>query len=297
MCRFSFFRDSVYQKRKYACANALMLLCGIFWAYIIGGLVGAVSSMGSIHSDYVTRIIQANSMLDDFTEKDLPHEIAGTQTSTKASRRVRRFLTSQRDKATKKWFDSHSAPTLSDTYPTLTILSPELQKVCALHLLHGLIEAVPYLSSRYLTPDDQSEVALNCVSLEFSSGEQFSQHPQLGRGILIFKTGFGFATRRLEYGRNRWRKGRANRPFDVYEVLVEDDYYSERHLVYHFIGFTKVLFIPRTVILDILAKNKAAWKCARWRYVLASFVLRSMSGSEKPIQNVEVIQSNINSGF
>ena len=264
-----------------------MLMCGIFWAYIIGKLVEAVSAMGSVAQEYIERMNQANQMVSDFTTKCLPNTVVGTTISTKASKRVRRFITCQRDMATNKWLESHSSPTLTETYPTLSILSPELQKVCSLHLVHTLLETIPYLSSTYLSPEEQAYVALKCVTLEFSTGEQFSEHPDLGRGILICRNGFGFASR---YGGSRnlcWFKGKKNYPIDVNEVLVEDDYNKERHIVFHFVGFTKVLFIPRSVIMDVLEKNQRAWKMsARWRYFQAALILCSLKDPEIPWNDI-----------
>ena len=253
-----------------------MLICGIFWAYIIGSLVEAVGSMGSVTRDYVERMDRANQMLSDFAVKDMPQSITGATTGMKVSKRVRRFITNQRDKTTKKWLDDHSCLTLTETYPTLSVLSPELQRVCALHLVQPHIEKISYLSSKYLSPEEQAEIALKSVTLEFSSGEKFYAHPELGRGIVIVKQGFGFTTRNEATGNFRWRKGLPNTPVDANEVLVEDEYCREKQLVYHFVGFAKVLFIPRSVIMDVLSKNEQAWKrSARWGYFQASYILHS----------------------
>lgn len=226
---------------EYGFANALMLVCGIFWAYIIGNLVEAVTSMGSVTRQYVERMDQANQMVKDFTLEELPNEVTGTTTYSTTSKRVRRFITSQRDKATAKSRASHNGSTLVESYPTLEILSTELQRVCALHLTHSLIETVPYLSSKYLSPEEQAEIALNSVTLQFSSGEQFSEHPELGRGILIFRQGFGFPSRNPASANFSWKRGLSDHPADVNEVLVDDGFQKEKQLVYHFVGFAKVL--------------------------------------------------------
>ena len=80
---------------EYGFANALMLICGIFWAYIIGSLVEAVGSMGSVTREYVERMDRANQMLSDFAVKDMPQSITGATTGMKVSKRVRRFITNQ----------------------------------------------------------------------------------------------------------------------------------------------------------------------------------------------------------
>ena len=55
-----------------------MLVCGIFWAYIIGALVDVVRSAGSINAAYVERMHEANEMMTDFTCKELPQAVTGT---------------------------------------------------------------------------------------------------------------------------------------------------------------------------------------------------------------------------
>jgi hypothetical protein len=255
-----------------------MLLCGIFWAYIIGALVDAVSAMGSLSKEYVDKMDLCNQMVKDFTVGRLPQSVTGSPVEElKVSKRVRRFITESRDKATTKSMDFEFAETLEERYPTLSILSPELKKLCALHLTHTLIETVPYLSSKFLSPEEQAHIAFNSYHMEFCSGEKFQSHPDYGRGILIFRLGFGFTVRKCAGSELRWRKGLTGYPADVDEVLVDDDYYPEWQLIYHFAGFTKVFFIPRTVIMEILEKNPRAWKeCALYRFVAASIVLKSM---------------------
>lgn len=56
---------------EYGFANALMLLCGIFWAYVIGALVDVVQKMGNINQEYIDRMQEANEMVKDFTTKNL----------------------------------------------------------------------------------------------------------------------------------------------------------------------------------------------------------------------------------
>eukprot|EP00956_Cyclotella_meneghiniana_P024715 scaffold50014_cov66-Cyclotella_meneghiniana.AAC.7 len=257
----------------YACF--LMLLCGFFWAYIIGALVDAVSMMGKIEREYVDSMDEANQMVKDFQVKRLPNKITGSSFSekVKVSKRVRRFITEQRDRATTKSMSYETADTLEERYPTLTIVSPELRRMCALHLTHPFIEAVPYLSSKYLSPDEQAYVALNSLNLEFGTGETFKSHKDHGRGILISRGGFFFTVRHSQR-ELRMRKAKTGIPPDMFEVLVEDNLHPERQLTYHFAGFTKVFFIPRSVIMEILANNEQAWKdCARWGYAGAAMIL------------------------
>ncbi|KAL7495293.1 hypothetical protein ACHAWT_006619 [Skeletonema menzelii] len=262
---------------EFAVANCLMLCAGIFWAYVIGSLVDVVAVSSKLQNEYVTRMDEANQLVKNFKDSTLPESVTGSTTGVKASKRVRRFLTNQKDHSTKNWMDEGNSLTLSEEFPTLNLLSPELRRECALHLMHSYLETVPYLSSKYLSANDRAEIALQCRTLEFAAGEHFSSHPELGRGILIFKQGFGFSSRNLTTRSSRWTRALKGHALDVNEVLIEDEYYKEKQLVYHFINFTKVLFVPRSAIMNMLEKNPVAWKeCARWRYFRAALVLESL---------------------
>merc|ERR1740139_174835 len=107
---------------------------------------------------------EANHMVRDFTVKELPDSLAGS-VYEKSSKRVRRFITQQRDVSTKSWGGSNSYK-LTDAYPTLRILSPGLQQTCALHLTHSLLETVPYLSCKFLSPQEQAYIAMQSITLE-----------------------------------------------------------------------------------------------------------------------------------
>ena len=171
--------------------------------------------------------------------------------------------------------------TLEDAYPTLGTLSPELKRLCILHLTHSLLETIPYLSSKYLSPEEQAKVAKQCVILEFSTGEKFCKHPELGRGALIFRKGFGVTSRKVPKKNFKWSKALKDKPIDVEDVLVDDDFCKENQLVYHFVGYTRVLFVPRSAIINVLSSNEKAWKeCGRWRYFMASFILFALKKSE-----------------
>ena len=262
-----------------------MLVCGIFWAYIIGALVDTVSSLGSVNKEYTKRMSEVNQMVGDFIDHTLPSSQSGRFIETKVPSRVRRFITIQRNRTTTLAMPSKSALTLEEKYPSLTVMTPELRKICALHLTHSLIESVPYFSSMYMSPDEQSYIALNSYMMDFSVGEKFRVHDELGRGILVFMQGFGVAARHLPVHllsrEFHCRKSYKNRPIDVSEVLLEDDYYEDAQLFYHFLGFAKVFFIPRDVIMKALEDNDRAWKeCARWNYMSAALVLRSLEARQ-----------------
>mmetsp|Transcript_5639 Transcript_5639/g.14109 ORF Transcript_5639/g.14109 Transcript_5639/m.14109 type:complete len:550 (-) Transcript_5639:868-2517(-) len=260
---------------EFGFANALMLLSGIFWAYIIGNIVEVAQSMGSVNREYLTRMSEANQMMRDFTTKELAESSLTVRTNS--LKRVRHFITSQRDATDKGWLDSNNVCTLYDAYPTLNTLSPELQKVCALHLTQSLLETIPYLSSKNISPEEQAYIALQCRTIEFSTSEKFDSYTDLGRGILIIRRGFAVLSRNGAKKSFVWRENLIDQPMDVDEVLVEDNYFEENRLVHHFVGFSKVLFVPRSAIMSVLEKNEKAWKCARWRYFMASFILYTLS--------------------
>ena len=272
---------------EYICADALMLLCGIFWAYVIGNLVEVVTSMGMIDREYTSRLHNANFMMRDFTSRELPGSITGTVDGKSSVMRIRRFLSDQQKAAKKNnVLLSTNACAFEEEYPTLSILSPELQRLSALYIMHPLLETIPYLSSKYLSPKEQANVALQCITMEFSSSERFVEHPSFGRGILIFRRGFGVASRISSPSPTSIRcmlhEDLIDHCLDVNEVLADDACCKDHHLVYHFVGYTKVLFLPRSVIMTVLERNERAWKeCARWRYFAASLILYSLDYAKK----------------
>mmetsp|Transcript_20730 Transcript_20730/g.46032 ORF Transcript_20730/g.46032 Transcript_20730/m.46032 type:complete len:584 (-) Transcript_20730:831-2582(-) len=261
---------------EYAFANFLMLLCGVFWAYIIGNLVEVVTSMSSKQRAYFARMGEANAMVRDFTTMELPAEVSGT-THTRTSKRVRRFITNQRDLSTLEGGreDGQNACALNEAYPTLDVLSPDLKRICALHLTHDMLETVPYLSSKFLSSNEQAELGLKCFSMEFAKGDRFKAHPELGRGCLIFTRGMAVSTRG-EASTFAFRQDLKGRPINANEVLVEDGCHEKYQMTFEFTGFSKVLFVPRTAILETLARNRRAWAdCGRWKYLSAAVILMS----------------------
>lgn len=266
---------------QYAISNLLMLVCGVFWAYVIGSFVSALASLGSVQNEYQQRLNQANHMIRDFVECDdsiqFP-DASKRDVYNNTPQRVKRFLTRQKDTTTKPWLDETNTPTLIDKYPTLDFLSPGLQSYCALHLLSPLIERVPYLSTRHLSPEDQAEIALRSVNLEFSPGERFTHHSKLGRGIIIFQQGFGIITRDVAHISSSWRRCSPSSCVEFCDVLPENDFCSESEVLFHFVSYSRCLFIPRTVILDILSKNADVWKdSARWFYLQGCMVRKHLS--------------------
>lgn len=264
---------------EYGLANALMLVSGVFWAYIIGNLVEVVQTISEDKKEFANEMNDANNMLRSFTSKELAS--AGNFYAKSTPCRVRRFITQNLKSRVAAPTDSNTC-TLDEAFPTLKILSPELKRICALHLTQGLLETVPYLSTKYLSSEEQADLALQCVAMSFTSAERFASHPALGRGLLIFRQGMAVASREGMADRLHCARNLKDRPIDVDEVLVDDGFCEEYRLAYYFVGFARVFFVPRSAIMSVLQKNKRAWKeCARWRYFMASYVLHSFAESEK----------------
>ena len=114
--------------------------------------------------------------------------------------------------------------------------------------------------------------------MEFSASEVFTEHPDLGRGIVFIRRGLALTSRPTKPLKHlALLKVVTNRAVDVMEVLVDEDCYKHHRLVYHFMGYTKVLFLPRTAIMPLFEKNTRAWKeCARWKYLAATLNLHSL---------------------
>ena len=60
---------------------------------------------------------------------------------------------------------------------------------------------------------------------------------------------------------------------------MEDDWYPENQVIIHVVGFSQCMFIPRSVILDVLCRNNDAWKSARWSYFRGCMVRKYLSRS------------------
>ncbi|ACI64151.1 predicted protein [Thalassiosira pseudonana CCMP1335] len=58
-------------RSEYYFANLLMLMSGIFWAFVIGNLVKVVSHVNRVKEQYKIRMAEANDMLSEFS-RDIP---------------------------------------------------------------------------------------------------------------------------------------------------------------------------------------------------------------------------------
>ena len=255
---------------EYYSANMLILTGGVFWAYAIGSIIQILDHVNSDELRYKEKMDSANGLIRCFIPSDPNKEPEpGVGDSKMVGQRIRKFITSQYSKKSKLQVDANfNSKKLDEVYPMIDHLSPELRKLSSLHLLRSLLETIPYLSSKYLSASEQSEVAFKCVFIEFGRGESFREHLEYGRGVMILLRGFCAASRKSKPGQKRWYT--KWNPIGISDVLVDDDCLGrdeQRKLLFY--SYCLALYIPRSVILDVL-KKKRIWKdCARWCYLRA----------------------------
>jgi len=255
---------------EYYIANILMLIAGVFWAYAIGNIIQILEHVNSTELRYKVKMDSANSMIRCFAPSDPNKEPeAGVGNSEMVAFRIRKFITSQYNKKSKQHLDAEfNSKELEEVYPMIEHLSPELKRLSSLQLLRDILEMIPYLSSKYLSPSEQSEVAFKCVFIEFGRGETFFEHAKYGRGIMILKRGFCVASRKSKPVEKRWYH-RYN-PIGINDVLVDDNFLGrdeQRRLF--FCSYSLALYIPRSVIVEVVKKPRIWKDCARWCYLRA----------------------------
>ena len=256
---------------EYYIANMLMLVSGVFWAYAIGNIIQILDHVHSREMFYKVKMDSANSLINSFSPIDPNREPDyGVGDAEVLASRIRRFLTEQYNKTSRLSPDSEfNSKKLEEVYPLIEHLSPELRQLTSLHLHRGVLEKIPYLSSKYLSPTEQSEVAFKCVFIEFARGETFYEDIQYGRGVLLLKNGFCMATRKSKPEQKRWYT--RGEPIGINDVLVDGDFLGrdeKRRLTFY--SYSLALYIPRSVIMKVLKKRPDIWKdCARWCYLQA----------------------------
>lgn len=263
---------------EYYFANFLMLLSGIFWAYIIGKIIGIAQYISADRMAYKRKMEEMNEMIGCFSPKVGDKDEAtdtqiGVGRGDIVAQRMRRFVSNHYDsKALDQTYGDFNTETLEQIFPSINGLSPELRRLASIHLMRKYFELVPYLSSAYLSTEEQSRLAFKCKFLEMSRGELYTTHPKYGRGIMILRKGFvirsGSEWINGVYESPRFATYGTDKPIGVDDSLVEDEYLGMQRPAYRFISYSLVIFIPQSVVYEVLSTNRDAWRdCARWRYL------------------------------
>ena len=254
-----------YTRAEYFVGAALMLMSGICWAYIIGGLVGIAAGLGKRDDIYGTRLDQAGELIRDFVAKENESDHEYNSLKLECSKSIHSYIHTQ----TARSQQTASISTLIEAYPVLDSLPPELQRMSCLLVTRKYLEAIPYLSSKYLTVEEQSEVAVQCAFVEFPSREcvrPVQSVGRLGAGALIVVSGIaGFFNEK----RKIYSFIGSGMPFGENDILLDNESNVAGDEL-RFLTFSRAVFIPKKAILDALKGSKAAWKgCARWRYLVS----------------------------
>jgi len=254
--------------------SVLQLMAGMLWAYVIGGLVGVVTAMEVKKELFRERIDRANNLISIFfpeekaaRKKDLRGDPQLVE-KERVAMNIRRYIYTQSERPLSITCFVRS---LEEAFPVLETLSPELQRSSCLMLMQKFFERVPYLSSRFLSSDEQSIIATRCVILELPCGETFHMQDGIdgyGRGILVQRSGLVTRQSKLVNLMPIVSGG----IFGADTVLLEDGSQGTGGEI-HILSFSVMVFIPRQAIVDALARNPAAWnECACWKYFGACLV-------------------------
>ena len=243
-----------------------MLLSGVLWALIIGSFLNIVVHMMA-QKVPLSKLHDANTLIEKFGKYDIkqPSE-SDKHLREDITSRIKRYILDQRER---RYLFGRCTSTIGDEYAIYNSLSVELQQLSSYLILKPFIEMVPYLSSKYLSIKEQSFVASNCQFHCFSAGDVVSFGSQCSnykRGIFIILEGVGFQKSHSKKDENT-KLLIMEKMFGLEDVLIErtDCTYMTRII---FSTFTKMLFIPREIVLEVLETNIMAWKqCARWKYL------------------------------
>ena len=277
-------------RAEYFVACSLQLCAGVMWAYVIGGLVGVAAGMHVRAETYRSRTDQANEMIQEFADPDDEIYAGGDERfnandSKHVAKRIRKYIHKQYTRSKGESYKNR----LSNFFPVFDTLSPELQRDASVLILNQYLEAVSYLSSKYMSHSLQSLIAMQSTLLEFSSGELIRTEKDdvdgLGRGIFIFKSGCAFNLNPFKdkkSGKMLDQLGLiiAGMAYGAGRVLLGDDNPAANGRL-QFLTFSQVVFIPRKAILDALKKSEGAWKeCARWIY-LKTLLIAKLTEDDK----------------
>jgi hypothetical protein len=241
-----------------------------------GGLVGVAAGLAREGEIYGNRLDQASELIKDFYSEDEDHQSDDIYKSLKVecSRRIRSYIHIQKSRS-----QNHaSVSTMFETYPVIASLTPDLQLKSCLIVMRGHLNVVPYLSSKYLTMEEQSEVAMQCAFIDFAAGERVIPRKSVGNmgpGVLVMVSGIA-----IHCSNSISKKSRVvtcGMTFGENSVLLEDKLLSPMEEELKFFTFSRVAFIPRRAILNAL-NSENAWKnCGRWRYLMAIMISQTRS--------------------
>lgn len=278
-------------RAEYFVSCVLQLGAGVMWAYVIGSLTGVAAGFGARDQAYQNRTDQANELIHRF---DDPDEISEDDDqahavieSKQVAKRIRMYIHNQYKKSNA----ATCVNSLSQAFPVFESLSPDLQHRSSVLIMNQYLKVVPYLSLRYLSQAEQSIVAMQCIDLEFSSGEIIQTDNAvkgLGRGIFVFRSGCAFDVTTfkntdMRHKLENLRLVTSGMCYGAGRVLVADDNPAKKGNL-QFLTFSQITFIPRAAVFEALDSNKNAWKhCARWMYVRTLLIAKckqAMSGND-----------------
>jgi len=242
---------------------------------MIGCLISICTGLNEKNQEFNSRYDEATTLIGHFREENEIHLKSDTHENReivvgkkKLAKRIRKYIYEQHVLSSRM----HCVNEIEHHYPVLQTLPPGLQEQASILLYRHFLDSIPYLSSECLSMKEQATVALQVVHLEFPAGELIylnkgvhsKGYEPLGRGVYY-----------IEFGCAKYRK-QANSPFHfiaagnvagLSRVLLEDGHRCTKGTRLSFLSYSKVLFIPRHVIMSVLERNQKAWKeCGRWVY-------------------------------
>lgn len=141
-----------------------------------GGFVGVASGLGRKEGIYGTRLDEANELIKDFESDEDKNDIFFGPIKSECSRSIKSYIHTQNSRS----HSNVSVSTIFEAYPVLPSLTPNLQLTSCLIVMRKYLETIPYLSSKYLTMEEQSEVAMQCAFIDFAAGERVVPRKTVG---------------------------------------------------------------------------------------------------------------------
>lgn len=268
---------------EWLAGSVIQLAAALVWANTIAGLVGVSEGLSRKTSNVVTRIDAANHLMNNF-EDHLEQNMDGDLHSSETEE-LRGLIKSYIQQQYVKSEGMTSLRQLSDIYPILRTLSPQMCQMSSFMLLKKELDCVPYLSYQFLDINEQGLVAKECYVLELAPLEMIDLAKGIegiGRGIFVFAQGVGMGYKNGSRNMGS-RILSAGSIFGAEEVLVENGHPGGGGKI-HLLTYSKIIFIPRDLVLISLDRNRRAWKSkARWMYLEA--VLFAFSRSIKNLRH------------